>query len=109
MPSIRPNTPSPARRGSPSGETAGKRLGTTRIRQPAPFVTRMISGGVRSSFPGQKGQAGSRAGSGSRSTLRGSWGRAARRGAMITHSFVVGSCRSCDMFRVGYRPAPTLS
>ena len=85
-----------------SGVSAGKRLGTTRTHHPGPSLLPLrkavTSCGVIPSLPGQKGHtfSGDET-SGRRSRDRNSCGRRARSLAMITHSFVIGSCRRSDI------------
>ena len=85
MPGISRNIGSPERPAEPSPESAAYMFGTTRTRQSGPGGSRRISGGVWSSLPGQKGQAGSRSGSSGRGITTGSCGRSSRRVARIAH------------------------
>ena len=89
---------------SPAGRRAGNLLGTTRSCQPGPlggepgFLRAMISGGVWDSFPEQKGQSGSWAGSGSAvSTIFKSSGRRDLSPATMTQFFVALFCLSTDI------------
>src|SRR3972149_8371055 len=95
----------------PPGARAANLLETTRTDQGElpPLGRTKISGGVKTSFPGQKGQVAFEP-----SALRGepcfkkSWGRFALSVAKITHSLVVGSCRSVGnvLSRLACAPAP---
>src|SRR5512134_2560931 len=93
--------PSPLRSGAPSIMRAGYLFGTTRTLQPGEFGLpppgrrAVISGGVFSSFPSQKGQKAPAFGI-SLSDWK-SVGRLLRSVAMITHRRWMGSWRSSDM------------
>src|SRR3972149_5074196 len=82
---------------APPGTRAANLLATTLTDQGdlPPFGRTKMSGGVKASFPGQKGQApsGLCALSGEPRFTK-SWGRFALSVAKITHSLVVGSCLS---------------
>src|SRR5262245_19379245 len=85
---------------SPSTCRAGNLLGTTRTRQPRSLALvwrsryAMISPGVLTSLPSQKGQKALPVGDGSFLTAM---GLLARSGAMITQRPTIGSLRSSDM------------
>src|SRR5205085_2874561 len=104
MPFIMSYMPKPVRSRSPSMPSAGNLFGTTRTHQPealgaAPFgLYESTSGGVISSLPGQNGQLGLKTGFPCRSSpgLK-SLGLRLRSEAIITHSLVTGSLRSCGI------------
>ena len=81
----------------PSPPRAGVQVGTTRMRQSGPdgFAQELRRGLVL--VAGAEAGTARRAAGGTLRDLLASCGRTARRGAMITHCRVVGSCRSTDI------------